>query len=128
MRTNDRMIKLSALAAAILCLAQAGCKENAAAPAELPLSQAPQAVEMAFKDAKPELKIKAIAAIAALKENKADNALYLLQELSIQAGLTPRQRETAAGSMLAANSAVQTAAANGDRQASALVQYRRMNK
>jgi len=127
MINHIRLTLSTAAAGLLLCLAS-GCKQNSAAPAALPISQAPQAIEMAFKDAKPELKKKADEAVAALNEKKMDRALVLLQELSVKSGLTARQREAAAGSMLAANQEVQAAAAKGDAQADALVQYRRMSK
>jgi hypothetical protein len=112
----------------LVCLAAAGCKENSSAPAPLPIAQAPQAIETAFKDATPALKKKSADAVAALNAKETDKAFFLLQELANQPGLTTKQREASAASMLAARAELQAAADKGDTHASALVQYRRMSK
>ena len=121
-------IKAAAFTAALLVFISIGCKEKTEAPAPLPIAQAPQAMEAAFKDAKPELKKKADAAIAALKDKKIDTALVLLQDLSVLPELTAKQRDAATGSMLAANVELKTAAEKGDAQAAELMKVRRMSK
>lgn len=128
MKLKPILNKLAVAAAMLACLAVAGCKENSSAPAPLPIAQAPKAIEMTFKDAAPALKKKSADAVAALNAKEMDKALFLLQELANQPGLTPKQREVSAGGMLAARAEIQAAADKGDPQAAALVQFQRMAK
>ena len=128
MKITIQIKRTVALIPLALFLASVGCTEQGAAPAALSISQVPEAMEKVFKNAPPEIKQKIEEALADLKRKEADKALVILQDLSNQPNLTPKQRQVTASSLLAVNAEVQSAAASGDQNAAVLVQYRRMSK
>jgi len=110
----------------VFCLA--GCGKEGVSLTPLPVAQAQEAFDKAFKNASAETRLAVRDAVEALKTTNSTKAVMVLQELSAQSGLTPAQQEVATRGLLTANAMMQTAAANGDHEAAEVIQIRRQNK
>ena len=125
MSSWDRTIL--ALAAGILVATSAGCGRSGGGVAKTP-EQAKEAIQQAFAGAPSDVKAMVGDVEAAMKANEDAKAFLQLGNLSARADLTAEQRGAAAQAMLTVNQKLSAAAANGDRDAAALLDSYRSSK
>ena len=119
------------MGAGLLCglsLGLAGCGKEGAVLEPLPLAEAPQAFDKAFKKASPETLASVKEALDALKATNSTKAVLILQTMAADANLTPAQQEVAARGLMTANEMLQKAASSGDAVATEMQEIRRLNK
>ncbi len=116
-----------ALVAGFLLVATSGCGPSGAGVAKTP-EQAKEAIKQAFAGAPSEVKAIAGDVEAAMKANEDAKAFLQLGNLSARPDLTAEQRGAAAQAMLTVNQKLSAAAANGDRDAAALLDSYRASK
>ena len=104
-----------------------GCGD-AAPPEPLPLSEAPAAVDTAFKDATPEARALAAEVKAAAQSSDSPRAFVELQAMQSRPDLTPEQREVVARSLAGAAEELNAAAARGDARAQQILNLHRARK
>ncbi len=109
-----------ALGLALLLGFAAGCGNRNAARGPGPesaLQEAPQSIQNAFKQAKPELKAAADEVVTALESRQTPKAFLQLQQLSSRTDLTAGQSVAAARAAAAVRAQLAAAAARGDKAA-----------
>ena len=116
-----------ALVAGLLLVATSGCGRSGAGVAKSP-EQAKEAIKQAFAGAPSDVKTLAGDIEAAMKANEDAKAFLQLGNLSALPDLTAEQRGAAAQAMLSVNQKLSAAAANGDRDAAALLDSYRASK
>lgn len=116
-----------ALVAGLLLVATSGCGRSGAGVAKTP-EQAKEAIKQAFAGAPSDAKTLAGDIEAAMKANEDAKAFLQLGNLTARPDLTAEQRGAAAQAMLTVNQKLSAAAANGDRDAAALLDSYRASK
>ena len=116
-----------ALVAGFLLVAASGCGPSGSGVAKTP-EQAKEAIKQAFAGAPSDVKAIAGEIEAAMKANEDAKAFLQLGNLSTHPDLTAEQRGAAAQAMLTVNQKLSAAAANGDRDAAALLDSYRSSK
>lgn len=116
-----------ALVAGFLLAATSGCGRSGAGVAKTP-EQAKEAIKQAFAGATSDVKTLAGDIEAAMKANEDAKAFLQLGNLTARPDLTEEQRGAAAQAMLTVNQKLSAAAANGDRDAAALLDSYRASK
>ena len=116
-----------ALVAGFLLAATSGCGRSGTSVAKTP-EQAKEAIKQAFAGAPSDVKTLAGDIEAAMKANEDAKAFLQLGNLTARPDLTAEQRGAAAQAMLTVNQKLSTAAANGDRDAAALLDSYRASK
>ncbi|MEI6356941.1 MAG: hypothetical protein WCP53_07550 [Verrucomicrobiota bacterium] len=116
-----------ALVAGLLLVATSGCGRSGAGVAKSP-EQAKEAIKQAFAGAPSDVKTLAGDIEAAMKANEDAKAFLQLGNLTARPDLTAEQRGAAAQAMLTVNQKLSAAAANGDRDAAALLDSYRASK
>lgn len=109
-------------------LSLAGCSKEGSVLKPLPLAEAPQAFDQAFKKANAETQASVREALEALRTTNSPKAVMLLQTLAADANLTPAQQQVAARGLMTANAMLQAAATNGDSAAAEIQQIRSQEK
>jgi len=97
-------------------LASSGCSKSGP-PQPLPPEQAPTELTQAFTKAKPELKVMAGQAVAAIEAKRYPEASVLLLELSSNPALDAKARDVVTRTTLSVNQLLRDAQTNGDPQA-----------
>jgi hypothetical protein len=102
----------------------AGCggKGNPGGSVDSSESETPQAIQSAFKEAKPEIKAAADQIAAAIQNQEAPKAFLQLQQLSSRSDLTADQSAAAARASASVRAQLQVAAARGDKAAAELLE------
>ena len=118
---------LTAFGGAVLALALAGCGNSSSGAAQTP-EEAKAALQQAFTKAPAEVRAIAGEVQAAIQEKNDGKAFLQLGTLSSRQDLTPEQRGVAALSMQAMAQKLNAAAANGDKEAAALMDAYRASK
>src|SRR3954454_17134783 len=98
-----------------------GCERHSGPPAPFGASQIPAELELAFKDAPPEIKKLADQTCSALQNKDYPAALHFVRSLGRRAEETAEQRVVAARALLGVYELLRVAAAQGDQKAAALV-------
>lgn len=121
-------IKASVFLAMGLALLAAGCHRSNAPLQPMAIEELPGAFQKAFDKAKADAKESANAVVVAVQAKDYAKAYAGLQNLLGQSSLTPEQREATARGLLAVNSALQSAQAQGDAAAAETLREIRRNR
>lgn len=111
-----------------LLLFLAGCNRSSTPPPPLSLEELPADFQKAFAKAKAEAKALSDEIVAAVQAKEYPKAYIGLQTLVGQSGLSKEQQSLAARAVLAVNTALQTAQAQGDQQAAETLAIQRRMK
>ncbi|MBK7999463.1 MAG: hypothetical protein IPK15_12315 [Verrucomicrobia bacterium] len=125
---NRNFHRMSLLAGCFVGFAICGCDRGSTSLAPMPVEQAPQAIEDAFKGAATEVAATATDATAAMKADETVVVLESLQELSQRPDISDEQRATAARAMAAYLQKAREAAEKGDKKAEDALQHYRATK
>ncbi len=124
---STRHSLILALIAVGLVAPSAGCGRSGTGVAKTP-EQAKEAIKQAFAGAPSDVKAMVGDVEASMKANEDAKAFLQLGNLSARPDLTAEQRGAAAQAMLTVNQKLSAAAANGDRDAAALLDSYRASK
>lgn len=124
---STRHSLILALIAVGLVAPPAGCGRSGTGVAKTP-EQAKEAIKQAFAGAPSDVKAMVGDVEASMKANEDAKAFLQLGNLSARPDLTAEQRGAAAQAMLTVNQKLSAAAANGDRDAAALLDSYRASK
>ena len=105
-----------------------GCKETSSPPPTLSIDQVPGALEKAFSKAPPETKELSTQVVSAIQGQDYGKAYAAIQNLATKPGLTKEQTSITASGIMAINTALQSAQAQGDNKAAEVLQIHRRNK
>jgi len=125
MRDHSRKVLLSCFGALGLVLA---CSPNTAPPSPLAVDQIPAEMQRVFAKAKPELRQIVDKMVEALKSKDFPTAFEGMHYLTTVRDATKEQQLVTARSMLTVNALLQTASAQGDQKAAALLEYQKRSK
>ncbi len=118
---------LSAFGGTVLSVALVGCGNSSSGAAKTP-EEAKVALQQAFATAPAEVKAITDEVQTAIQEKNDGKAFVQLGTLNSRQDLTREQRGVAALSMLALGQKLNAAAANGDKEAAALMEAYRASK
>jgi len=119
------MMKRFALSGLLVGLFFAGlssCSRDQGPPPPLAAEQIPSEFDKVFKHAKPEVKELATRVVSALQAKDYPAAFAAVQSLSAAAGATRQQQSLVARAIITVYGLLQTAQAQGDEKAAAVIQ------
>jgi len=125
---NPLRSRTSVLLAISLAVFAAACHRSGDPPPPMAIEELPGAFQKAFSKAGADTKESANEVVVAVQAKDYAKAYAVLQNLLAQSSLTPEQRSATARGLLAVNSALQSAQAQGDATAAETLKQIRRNR